>query len=122
MKKYIITFWVTTILIFITQGPMELLMFKSPESLAGIAHLGYPMYFLNMLVFFKVLGVLALIIPQVPKRIKEWAYAGFMFDFLAAAISMVAVDGFTPGIIAPIIAIIILGLSYISYHKIHSTK
>jgi hypothetical protein len=122
MKKYTIIFWITTILIFITQGPMELLMFRTPESLAGIAHLGYPLYFLNMLVFFKVLGALVLVIPAVPSRVKEWAYAGFMIDFLAAAISMIAVDGFTAGVIAPTIAIIILILSYVSYHKIHSTK
>lgn len=122
MKKYTIIFWITTILIFITQGPMELLMFRSQESLANIAHLGYPVYFLYMLVFFKALGALALIIPAVPKRIKEWAYAGFMIDFLAAGISIVAVDGFTPNIIAPIIAIVILILSYISYHKIQDSK
>ena len=43
----------------------------------GIRHLGYPEYFGMTLVIFKILGVLALIIPQVPKRVKEWAYAGF---------------------------------------------
>ena len=50
----------------------------------GIRHLGYPEYFGKALVVFKVLGVLALIIPQVPKRVKEWAYAGFAFDYLGA--------------------------------------
>ena len=47
----------------------------------GIRHLGYPEYFGNTLVVFKILGVLAVIIPQVPKRIKEWACAGIAFDF-----------------------------------------
>ena len=48
----------------------------------GIRHLGYPEYFGNALVVFKILGVLALVIPQIPKRVKEWAYAGFAFDFI----------------------------------------
>ncbi len=71
--------------------------FTSQTELArqGILHLGYPPYFGNALVVFKVLGALALIIPPVPKRFKELAYAGFLFDFLFASISHFVVDGFT---------------------------
>lgn len=111
-------FWVTTIIIFLTQGVMEVLMLNNPVAKEGIMHLGYPMYFFNMLVAFKVLGVIALIIPKIPAKIKEWAYAGFTFDFIAAFISMWAVDGFGAGLVSPIIGLIILGISYKSYHKI----
>ena len=48
----------------------------------GISHLGYPLYFGNALVVFKVLGTLLLIIPAIPKKLKELAYAGFIFDFI----------------------------------------
>ena len=48
----------------------------------GVSHLGYPEYFGNAFVIFKVLGALVLLIPQVPNRIKEWAYAGFALDFV----------------------------------------
>lgn len=87
---------------------------------AGIRHLGYPEYFGNALVVFKVLGALALIIPQVPKRLKEWAYAGFLFDFIFASISHFAVDGMSFQSFFPLIFILILALSYMSYHKIIS--
>ncbi len=88
----------------------------------GIKHLGYPSYFGNALVVFKVFGVLALIIPQVPKRLKEWAYAGFVFDFLFAAISHGAVDGISGQTLFPLVVLIILMVSYFYYHKLNSSK
>jgi hypothetical protein len=84
----------------------------------GIKHLGYPEYFGNALVVFKILGVLALIIPQVPGRIKEWAYAGFAFDFIFASISHFAVDGIDFQGFFPLIVLAILVVSYVTYHKI----
>jgi uncharacterized membrane protein YphA (DoxX/SURF4 family) len=120
MKKYKIMFWVTTGLIFLTQGVMEVLMLNNEGAKVGITHLGYPLYFFTMLVAFKALGALALIIPKVPAKIKEWAYAGFTFDFIAAFISIWAVDGFNVGLISPIVGLVILYISYKSYHKIKS--
>ena len=88
----------------------------------GIRHLGYPEYFGNALVVFKILGVLALIIPQVPKRVKEWAYAGFAFDFIFAAISHAAVDGINGQTFFPLVVFGILAVSYIYYHKLQEIK
>jgi hypothetical protein len=87
----------------------------------GIAHLGYPAYFGVMLLVFKVLGALALIIPQVPSRIKEWAYAGFAIDFIAAFVSHTAVDGLGGQSFFPLIVFAILIVSYITYHKMQAT-
>ena len=67
---------------------------------------------------FKVLGVLALVIPQIPPRVKEWAYAGFAFDFIFASISHTAVDGVTFGTFFPFIVLGVLAVSYIYYHKL----
>lgn len=121
MKKYKIIFWVSTILIFLFEGVMPALTGNSEMAKEGIRHLGYPEYFGSALVIFKVLGTLALIIPQVPARIKEWAYAGFVFDFLFAAISHGNVDGFGFGVIFPFIVLAVLLVSYFSYHKLKET-
>jgi len=118
MKKYKIMFWVSTGLIFLMEGVMSGLTFQSEMAVQGITHLGYPIYFGNMLVAFKVLGALALIIPQVSTRIKEWAYAGFGIDFIAALVSLWVVDGFGVMLIGPAVFMILLVMSYISYHKI----
>lgn len=119
MKTHKIIFWTTTTIIFIMEGVMPAFFAGSEESKQGMSHLGYPEYFGYALAVFKVLGSLALIIPQVPKRIKEWAYAGFIFDFLFASISYFCVDG--PGFFAffPLIFLGILALSYNSYLKLN---
>lgn len=88
----------------------------------GIRHLGYPPYFGNALIIFKVMGVLALVIPQIPERIKEWAYAGFIFNFLFASISHVSIDGVDEHTFFPLIILGILVVSYTYYHKLNSDK
>ena len=122
MKKAKIIFWTTTILIFLFEGVMPALTSQSELAKEGIRHLGYPEYFGNALVVFKVLGVLALVIPQVPNRVKEWAYAGFAFDFIFASISHIAVDGVDFQGFFPLIVLAVLMTSYIYHHKIESYK
>ncbi|HEY1195746.1 DoxX family protein [Flavobacterium sp.] len=122
MKTTKILFWTTTILIFLFEGVMPALTSQSELAKEGIRHLGYPEYFGNALVVFKILGVLALIIPQVPGRIKEWAYAGFAFDFIFASISHFAVDGIDFQGFFPLIVLAVLIISYVTYHKIQRYK
>ena len=85
----------------------------------GIRQLGYPAYFGTMLAIFKVAGAVVLMFPQFPRRLREWAYAGFAFDFIAACISNGVVFGFGPAT-SPFIALLILGISYVYYHKINA--
>lgn len=118
MKKYKIIFWVTTGLVFLFEGVMPAFTSQSEMSIQGITHLGYPLYFVTLLTVFKILGSLALIIPQVPKRVKEWAYAGFMIDFLSAFISIWVVDGFGIMLLPAVIAIVILIISYVAWNKL----
>ncbi|MCP2028607.1 hypothetical protein L1276_003777 [Flavobacterium sp. HSC-32F16] len=122
MKKAKIIFWITTIIIFLFEGVMPALTSQSEMAKEGIRHLGYPEYFGVALVVFKILGVLALVIPQVPKNVKEWAYAGFGFDFIFASISHFAVDGINFQSFFPLIFLVILAISYIYYHKIERYK
>ena len=122
MKTQKIIYWSTTGLIALFEGVMPALSSQTKLAKEGIKHLGYPEYFGDALVVFKVLGVLALIIPKVPTRIKEWAYAGFAFDFIFAAISHGAVDGINFQTFFPFIVLAILMLSYVSYHKLREGK
>lgn len=119
MKKSKIIFWSTTILIFLFEGVMPALTSQTELAKEGIRHLGYPDYFGVMLTIFKVLGSLVLIIPTVPKRVKEWAYAGFAIDFIAAFVSLAVVDGFGLALLLPLIFMVVLVLSYIHYHKLN---
>jgi len=119
MKINKIIFWVSTTLIFLFEGVMPALTSQTELAKEGIRHLGYPEYFGVMLTVFKVLGALALIIPQVPARVKEWAYAGFVIDFIAAFVSHAAVDGFGGQTFFPLAVLLVLIVSYVYYHKVY---
>ena len=119
MKKEKIIFWSATVLIFLFEGVMPAFTSQTEVAKEGIRHLGYPEYFGHALVVFKVLGALALIIPQIKGRLKEWVYAGFTFDFIFASISHTAIDGFGFQSIFPLIVLGILAVSYVYYHKLN---
>lgn len=122
MKKYKISFWLATGFIFLLEGVMPALTSQTEMAKEGIRHLGYPDYFGVMLAVFKVLGSLALVLPVVPKRVKEWAYAGFGFDFISAFISLVVVDGLNAAALFPVVALVVLVVSYVSYHKLNTAQ
>jgi hypothetical protein len=122
MKKEKIIYWTATTIIALLEGVMPALTSQTEMAKEGVRHLGYPEYFGNTLVIFKILGVLILVIPQVPKRVKEWAYAGFAFDFIFASISHGAVDGINAQTFFPMVILGILAVSYIYYHKLNPDK
>jgi hypothetical protein len=62
----------------------------SPPGVYGIMQLGYPVYFLTILGIWKILGVIALLVPKFA-LLKEWAYAGFFFLLTGAVFSHIAV-------------------------------
>ena len=119
MKKDKIIYWTATTIIALFEGVMPALTSQTELAKEGIRHLGYPEYFGNALIVFKVLGVLALVVPQIPKRVKEWAYAGFVFDFIFATISHGAVDGINGQTLFPLVFLAILGVSCSYYHKLN---
>jgi uncharacterized membrane protein YphA (DoxX/SURF4 family) len=65
-------------------------LIQPEDEVIRIAHLGYPVYLLTILGFWKILGVAAVLVPEFP-RLKEWAYAGFFFSMSGAAISHILV-------------------------------
>lgn len=122
MNKTRITFWITTTLIFLFEGVMTAFTSHTEMARLGITNLGYPVYFGTLLAIFKVAGSLILMIPAFSPRIKEWAYAGFGFDFIFAFLSLVIVSGFTSFALFPLVCLVILILSYRAYHKLQAAK
>ncbi|HTI90149.1 MAG TPA: DoxX family protein [Puia sp.] len=123
MQRTKVTYWICTILIVLFEGLMPALSFNSDLAKQGISHLGYPDYFRVAFTFFKVLGAILLILPQVSLRLKEWAYAGFTFDFLFAFISLAAVDGLSNGqTYFPLLVLAVLIVSYICYHRLQDRR
>src|SRR5262245_55948641 len=92
-KRNKIIYWVATVWLALgitSTGLVQL--FKVREGQGGmdmITHLGYPAYLLTILGIWKILGVVALLIPKFP-LLKEWAYAGFFFIMSGAMFSHIA--------------------------------
>ncbi|HMS70295.1 MAG TPA: DoxX family protein [Saprospiraceae bacterium] len=114
MKKNKVLFWVSSGFIFLFEGMMPLftLLFAIEYATAGTKPLGYPDYFAYALIVCKVLGATAIILPQLPDKIREWAYAGLTFNMIFAVISHVVVDGFLIVSFFPFIILAILAVSY----------
>jgi hypothetical protein len=84
---------------------------RDPKMMVGMASLGYPPYFPIMLGIAKILGVIALLVPDAP-RTKEWAYAGFTFTLVGAFFSHVAM-GQSNEAAKPVVVLLILAVSYL---------
>lgn len=104
------------------EGVLPALTSQTELAKEGIRHLGYPEYFGNALVVFKISGAIALIIPSIPNRLKEWAYAGFAFNFIFACISHWAVDGLVGQTLFPLILLAVLITSYVFYHRLRKVQ
>lgn len=90
-KRNKIIYWIATIwmaLGMLSSAAVQLLKVEA-EVENMTTHLGYPVYFLTLLGIWKILGVIALIIPKFP-LLKEWAYAGFFFVMSGALFSHIA--------------------------------
>jgi hypothetical protein len=85
----------------------------------AIHRLGFPDYFRVELTIFKVLGGIVLILPRVPRRIKEWAYAGFAINFISASVANWVVYGFGAFAVLPLVLVAMLAVSYITYNRTH---
>jgi hypothetical protein len=118
MKKINILYWVFTGLFgaFMLFSAIPDIIIV-PEAVELVSNqLGYPTYIIPFLGVAKTLGVIAILIPGLP-RIKEWAYAGLFFDLLGATYSGIVVQGLKPEMSFMILPFAFLFLSYTFYHK-----
>ena len=108
-----IIYWIATALLAIgmlQSGIFAVLRTKQWVDL--ITPLGYPIYFLTILGMWKILGVIAILIPRFP-LLKEWAYAGFFFAMTGALASHLACNDYAvKAFLGPIFQTIFIILSW----------
>lgn len=111
MKKT--AYWISTIFVaFIMTSSGVLALTHAPAMMKALAHLGYPVYFSNLLGVAKLTGVCVLLVPGWV-RLKEWAYVGFGITILSACYSrLLSGDGFMA--LEPLITFIALLTSYLA--------
>lgn len=90
MKKTKIFYWVFTIVMSALLGIGAIFdAISAPEAIQHVTEIGYPAYIVPFLGVAKALGIIAILIPGF-QRIKEWAYAGLMYDVIGALYSHIA--------------------------------
>ena len=112
-----VAYWIATVLIAaetLAGGGTDLahgrsLLVAGMPVVDVVTSLGYPVYVLAILGAWKLLGGATLLAPGLP-RLKEWAYAGIVFELTAAAASL-TVRGYGAGDIAPPLVLAALAIA-----------
>ena len=85
---------------------------NAPQSVENFRHVGYPQQLRILLGMAKAAGAIALVVPRLP-TLKEWAYAGFTFTWIAATVAhYLAGDG--PLVFVPLGFLTLLAISYVT--------
>ena len=111
-KRKLIWYWIITVILsfcIFSGGLAQAMQVKGVVQ--GFKPLGYPNYFISIIGVWKVLGIVAILIPKF-KLLKEWAYAGMFFVMTGAVISHIASNDVSIQIIAPGVLSIFTVLSW----------
>jgi di/tricarboxylate transporter len=129
MKSIKIIYWITTAFVGLMMIYSAYAYLTQPMMTQAFHHLGYPDYFRVELAIAKLIGGILLLVPlsssgansSAGVRLKEWVYAGFVFTLISAFIAHSA-SGDTAGHRSgPIIFLVLLAISYFSYHRLHQS-
>ncbi len=90
-KALVAGFWISTALFALQMGFTAYAQLHLPQVAENFTRLGFPAYFRIELSWAKFAGIAALLIPMVPARLKEWAYAGFAITLVSALIAHLVV-------------------------------
>lgn len=111
-KRNLIIYWIATALLcfgMLGSGMAQIL--HAEEMTEIITHAGYPGYFMYIIGVWKVLAVIAILVPGF-KLLKEWAYAGLFFTMTGAFISHLAVGDGISELIGPLMQTLFILLSW----------
>jgi uncharacterized membrane protein YdcZ (DUF606 family) len=90
-KRVAIAYWIFTALFVLQMAFTAYAQLRIPAVAQVFDHLGFPDYFRIELSWAKLVGVVVLVVPMVPVRLKEWAYAGFTIVLISALIAHLSV-------------------------------
>jgi len=114
MTKYFkIIYWVTTIWLalgMLSTGIVQVLKVK--EEVENFASLGFPVYLMTIIGIWKILGVIAILMPRF-LLLKEWAYGGFFFVMSGALLSHISSGHTMQQLFGPGLLLVLTVLSWV---------
>ncbi len=123
-KGTVIAFWIFTGLFCLEMSftaYYELMIL--PQAAQAFARLGFPADFFRVeLSWAKVAGVIVLLVPMIPARAKEWAYAGFAMNLVSALIAHFSIHDRPLAFVASSVTSVLWGLSYYYWRRLPSAE
>lgn len=119
-KGLVVGFWISTALFALQMSFTAYAQLRLPEVAKAFAHLGFPAYFRIELSWAKLAGVAALLVPMVPLRLKEWAYAGFAITLVSAVVAHLAVGEGIEAWIWPVGTGVLWSVSYFCFRRLQA--
>ncbi|PKA14919.1 DoxX family protein [Leptospira haakeii] len=107
-----IIYWIATAWLslgMVSTGIVQAIQMKEEADM--FAHLGYPAYLMIILGVWKLLGVIAVLVPKYP-LVKEWAYAGFFFTMSGAVFSHFAAGDGAKEYFGPVLLLVLTVVSW----------
>jgi hypothetical protein len=120
MKTTKIIYWLTTSIICLFASTA--IFMNSKMAIEGTTHLGIPRWLGLEISIGQLIGLVLLIIPAIPARVKEWAYVGFGIMYISAGVAHIAIGDPLNNTIMALVFFGLLLASYISFHRLQKAK
>ncbi len=122
-KGLVASFWVFTVLFCLEMSFTAYYELSSPGVGQNFARLGFSNHAFHVeLSVGKVLGVLALLVPMVPARVKEWAYAGFAINLFSALIAHLSKGDRLAAVVPSAATSVLWALSYFFWRRLQASR
>ncbi|WP_207423114.1 DoxX family protein [Desertivirga brevis] len=111
-KRNKVIYWIATLWLSLGMASTGIVqIIHMQEEVIKMKALGYPVYFLTIIGIWKILGVIAVLVPRLP-LLKEWAYAGFFFIMTGAIFSHLAMGDPIIELFGPVLLLILTIISW----------
>lgn len=122
-KTVVIAFWIVTALFCVEMIFTAYWEWFTPQAAQAFARLGFPAASFRVeLSVAKMLGVLALLVPAIPARVKEWAYAGFAFNLVSALIAHASIHDRHAAFAPSTITLLLGACSYVLWKRLENLR
>jgi hypothetical protein len=121
-KGLVVGFWIFTALLCLEMSfTVYYELLKLPDAAQAFARLGFSSNAFRIeLSWAKVAGIVVLLLPMIPARLKEWAYAGFAINLISAIIAHSSIHDRTAAFVPSSITSVLWAFSYFFWRRLQS--
>ena len=94
-----------------------------PQGAQAFTRLGFPSGDFRLeLSIAKLVGVAVLLVPLIPARLKEWAYAGFAINLISAIIAHLSISDRLLAFVPSTLTSVLWAASYFFWRRLQASR